>query len=120
VSDEACILIVDDDHETRELTSALLESHGYTVATAGNGCQALELLRAMARKPALVLLDEQMPLMTGSQLLDRMGGHAELATIRVVLVSASGRDDPRVVERLHKPVQPERLLELVERLAPRP
>ncbi len=53
------ILIVDDQLEVRELVSVTLEIGPYTILTAENGNQALEIARA--EMPDLILLDVMMP-----------------------------------------------------------
>ena len=57
------ILVADDDKHTRMLLRAVLESENYTVSTAGNGEQALELLDR--EHIDLVILDVMMPEMDG-------------------------------------------------------
>ena len=57
------ILVVDDDKNTRMLFRAVLESGGYTVFTAGDGQEALELLDR--HHVDLVVLDVMMPRMDG-------------------------------------------------------
>jgi len=58
------ILIVDDDESIRESMKLALESEGYSVQTAANGQEGLELLRRIQR-PFLILLDLMMPVMDG-------------------------------------------------------
>jgi two-component system, cell cycle sensor histidine kinase and response regulator CckA len=60
-------LIVDDREEDRKLLRLNLEWHGYQVAEAGNGQEALEQLRREI--PDLVIADALMPVMDGFQLL---------------------------------------------------
>ena len=57
------ILVADDDKHTRMLLRAVLESENYTVSTAENGEQALELLDR--EHIDLVILDVMMPEMDG-------------------------------------------------------
>jgi len=52
------ILLVDDDPDLRDSLQIILENHGYTVRTAGNGHEALEALNA--KKPDLMILDVMM------------------------------------------------------------
>lgn len=65
------VLCVDDDADTLELRKLLLESSGYTVATAPSGVVALELLDEDT-KVDLVLLDYLMPGMNGDELAQRL------------------------------------------------
>ena len=65
-----CVLVVDDDPGIRVTIQFMLEDAGYAVITANNGLEALE--RILEREPSLVLLDLQMPLMTGQETLVRL------------------------------------------------
>ena len=57
------VLVIDDDEATRRLLGAALAREGYLVETAENG---LDGLRAVERvRPALIILDINMPVMTG-------------------------------------------------------
>lgn len=61
------ILLADDQEEIRMLTQQQLESHGHRVVAVGNGEEALRALRRQAFD--IVLLDEEMPVMSGTQVL---------------------------------------------------
>ncbi|MGP8247529.1 MAG: PAS domain-containing protein [Bryobacteraceae bacterium] len=79
------ILVVDDEKLVREMVKRVLERHGYTVLLAESGLAALDLLRRYIGAIALVLLDLNMPRMSGEEAL------AELRKIRPevkVLVSS--------------------------------
>jgi CheY-like chemotaxis protein len=111
------ILLVEDDAELRSLMARVLERDGHGVAEAGNGLEALELLRA-GERPALVLLDLMMPVMSGPELLEVMSADPALATVPVVVVSAlSGGDVPGVRDFLQKPVTTASLRAAVEQHA---
>jgi CheY-like chemotaxis protein len=60
------ILCVDDEENPRTLRKLVLEKQGYLVITAASGLEALEVLNR--RSVDLVLSDQMMPGMTGSQL----------------------------------------------------
>jgi CheY-like chemotaxis protein len=57
------ILVVEDDGATRSLVGEMLQSEGYDVSTAGNGAEAIR--RMVERKPCVILLDFEMPVMDG-------------------------------------------------------
>ena len=63
---DARILLVDDDHAVREVTSTTLRDLGYTVVEAGSGGAALDIL---AREPTidLLIIDFAMPGMSGAE-----------------------------------------------------
>ncbi len=64
------IVVVDDDPSVRAYVRGTLERQGYQVITAGAGVEALDYLRTEAAD--LVLLDVQMPGMSGYEVLDRL------------------------------------------------
>ena len=78
------ILVVDDDESTRECLKLLLEAHGYSVMTAGNGYEALGILHE-GTMPGLILLDLMMPEMDGYQFRQQQVAEPPLAEIPVVL-----------------------------------
>jgi CheY-like chemotaxis protein len=80
------LLVVDDVEANRVLLSGRLEREGYVIATAENGRQALELLRADPFD--LVLLDIMMPIMDGYEVLQRLKADASLRQIPVIMISA--------------------------------
>jgi two-component system sensor histidine kinase/response regulator len=83
---EGYLLVVDDVAANREVLSHRLQSEGYTIATAENGIQALEMLGADTFD--LVLLDIMMPQMDGFEVLRRMKAAERLQHIPVLMISA--------------------------------
>jgi len=57
------ILVIDDDPDIREALTIILEAQGYQVATASDGLEGLENIKA--EKPDLIILDLLMPKMDG-------------------------------------------------------
>ena len=82
------ILVVDDDESARLVLCGCLEECDYDVSCAGNGREALDLLRG-GKPPALILLDLGMPVMDGKEFLERQGQDAAIAGIPVFLLSGS-------------------------------
>ncbi|AKV02195.1 Two-component response regulator [Labilithrix luteola] len=66
----ADLLIVDDDVDTADLLSELLHFDGYDTRVANDGSEALSLLDA--RKPDLVVLDVEMPKVSGPEMAHQM------------------------------------------------
>src|SRR5207249_8976121 len=62
------ILVAEDDPAVRALASDMLREHGYTVLTAGNGEEALEVAERYRGPIHLLLTDVMMPRMNGLQL----------------------------------------------------
>jgi CheY-like chemotaxis protein len=113
------ILLVEDDHAIRETIAELLEEEGYGVTCAANGAEALELLSA-PEVPSLILLDLMMPVMTGWELREALREDPRLASIPVVVISASRSsetaDGIEAAAYLAKPFDALRLLDTVGRL----
>ena len=70
------IMVVDDDADFRAGLRMALEMKGYQVDEADNGEQALAKLAE--KPPLLVLLDLQMPVMNGREMLQRMRAASDL------------------------------------------
>ena len=89
------VLVVDDAWSVRRSMQQLLEDAGYDVATAADGFEALERLRA--KVPAVVLTDLEMPNLNGLELTRRMQDIPQWAGIPVVMItsrtSAKHRDE---------------------------
>ena len=81
------ILLVEDNERNRKLARTILEFRGYEVVECEDGGPALELARK--HRPALVLMDIQLPTVDGITALKRLRGDPETAAIPVVAVTAS-------------------------------
>jgi two-component system cell cycle response regulator DivK len=81
------ILLVEDNERNRKLVRTILEFRGYEVVECEDGTPSLELARA--HKPALVLMDIQLPTMDGITALGRLRADPDTAAIPVVAVTAS-------------------------------
>lgn len=82
----ATILIVDDEPILRQLFQRVLEHDGHQVLTAGNGREALEVMRRQV--PDLIMLDLLMPAMDGETFLRLIRRHVDWAQVPVVIMSA--------------------------------
>jgi CheY-like chemotaxis protein len=85
------ILLVEDiDADAILLREALLDAGlGKELVVAGDGTQALELLRSGGPLPQLVLLDLNLPGLGGHQLLEEIRADARLEALPVVVLSTS-------------------------------
>lgn len=115
----ASILIVDDHADLRESLTEILEDEGYVVASAANGLEGLEYLRAHA-PPRLILLDLKMPVMDGWEFRRRQQADPALAAIPVAVVSGADTTEQRrssleAAFYLVKPVNLVSLLDVVAR-----
>lgn len=84
------VLIADDEPNIVAAIEFLLRQSGYEVRTARNGMEALEAVEACV--PDLVLLDVMMPLASGYEVCQRIRERDEWRHIKVVMLSAKGRD----------------------------
>ena len=121
--DQPQVLIVEDDPDLREALAIALKDEGFSLERAGNGLEAIELLRKGLR-PRLILLDLTMPIVSGWEFRLFQQRDPELAGIPVVLITAGiyKKEDLewiRPVEVLSKPVELSRLVKLLrERCGP--
>ncbi|MFA6439285.1 MAG: PAS domain S-box protein [Bacteriovoracaceae bacterium] len=79
------ILLVEDEEPLRTVTKALLEAFGYTVLTANDGMEAVEIYKQYQHTIALVLTDVGLPKLTGFNEFKQL--KAINADVRVVLAS---------------------------------
>ena len=114
------VLVVDDEPAIREATREILEANQYSVLSAGDGREALDVFVRERANVRLVLTDVMMPVMNGPALVRAL---RELEP-RLKVIAASGLDNQArrdelaalgVTEILMKPFKPAQLLELVRR-----
>lgn len=84
------ILIADDEPNIVTALEFLLQRNGYEVLIARDGDAALKAIEG--ERPDLVLLDIMMPVRSGYEVCKRIREHPEWAAIKVVMLSAKGRD----------------------------
>ena len=84
------ILIADDEPNIVVSLEFLMKQKGYDVKTVGNGEDALRSIAEFA--PDLVLLDVMMPRLSGYDVCQKMRENPAWAGIRIVMLSAKGRD----------------------------
>ena len=92
---ENVIVIADDDADMCRSIAALFEAKGYTVHACGDGARAVELCSEF--RPAVVLLDLDMPVLDGFGAAARLRDDPDLADLRIVAVT--GRSDERASAR---------------------
>jgi CheY-like chemotaxis protein len=111
------ILVVEDNRAAQEGLYTLLFGAGYSVLTADNGQQALDLLERGIR-PRLLILDLSMPKVTGRELLKYMQSDPALRLTRVIVTTAMDPEDVHVVADvvLYKPIDVPLLLSTVAEL----
>jgi diguanylate cyclase (GGDEF)-like protein len=92
------ILVVDDVHANRELLTQELEDEEFEVEVASSGEACLE--KAQSWHPEVILLDIQMPGMSGIETCRRLKQNPATAHIPVLFVTANRADDDSAVEAL--------------------
>jgi len=107
------ILVVDDDHEIRDLLARFLTKHGLRVTAARDGAEMMKVLESPGID--LVVLDLMMPGEDGLSLTRRL--RAQGGTVPIVMLTAMGEDTDRIVglevgadDYLPKPFNPRELL----------
>lgn len=115
------ILVIDDSVTVRKVTSRILKRHGYRVATAKDGVEALRSLQD--KKPQLMLLDIEMPRMDGFEVAMRVRASADLNHIPIIMITSRTGDKHRqramelgVNQYMGKPYQEEQLLHAIDQL----
>ena len=118
----AAILLVDDNEVSAEIMGSILEDLGHTIALAGNGKEALNLLKS---EPSvkLVITDLAMPEMDGLELIRHINNSDKFKNVQVMLLT--GSEDEGLVRKaaevgctnyLVKPVHPKLLVERVQKM----
>jgi PAS domain S-box-containing protein len=120
----SAILLVEDNAFNQQVARELLEDAGANVVVAGNGSEALALMRARDDNAPFgcVLMDVQMPVMDGFEATRRIRADARLKDARVIAMTANAglEDQARCLaagmdEFVTKPVAPEALVATVAR-----
>jgi DNA-binding response OmpR family regulator len=106
------ILVVDDEERLTSLVQAYLQQEGFRVLTAGNGLEALEVVRR--EPPDLIVLDLMMPEMDGAEFLRVLRTQHSTP---VILLTARVGDEDKIVglelgadDYITKPFRPRELL----------
>lgn len=109
------ILLVDDEQEILDLLEIYLKNEGYSLLRAGNGVEALEVLRS--KEVDLIILDIMMPRMDGIQACMKIREHKNMP---IIMLSAKSQDMDKIMglstgadDYMSKPFNP---LELVARV----
>jgi CheY-like chemotaxis protein len=113
------ILIVDDDHEIREMIEYALTDEGYTVISAQHGADALCVLEH--HRPSLILLDMRMPVMDGWTFVRtyrrRPAPHIPIVVMTAAIDAAQWSREVAAAAFIAKPFELTRLFDTVRRYA---
>lgn len=118
--DKSSILIIDNDESLVAFLAFFFEDRGFRVYTATDGTEGIQL--ALQHKPPVIVSDMMMGQMHGSDVLQAIRSHPELARTIVIIMSAKSykADIDRAKELgahdyVVKPFKTEELLAVVER-----
>jgi PAS domain S-box-containing protein len=117
------VLVVDDNPDAAELLEDALACAGHEVRTAPDGPSALQLVKRFS--PDIAFLDIGLPVMDGYELAGMLRRLPALRGVPLVAVTGYAQDNDRqraldsgFTEHLAKPLDPDRVLECIERLRP--
>ncbi len=117
---EAHILLVEDQDSVRDMMQDMLKRMGYTVKTSVSGLDALDMLRQSPNEFDLVITDENMPKMSGTELVHQV--HYDFPDIPFIMLTGytkqqledMAHDHPAIKAILKKPVSKDTLAEQIE------
>ena len=100
MSEKKKILLVDDDRRHLDATKELLEIDGYEVLTQDEPLGTTRVV--MSERPDLVLLDINMPALSGERLASILGANRMTRTTRLVFYSSNDEDSLRQSASRHR------------------
>ena len=113
------VLIVEDNELNMKLFNDLLEAHGYVTVQTRNGMEAIELARL--HRPDLILMDIQLPEVSGLQVTQWIKSDEELKHIPIIAITAFAMkgDEEKIRQGgceayLSKPISVVKFLETVK------
>lgn len=86
------LLLIDDDLVSREVTATVLTLNGYMVHTAEDGTAALEMMARPDSVPDVILMDAQMPGLSGVELIGKLR-----AQTKARIIAISGSNPPQEI-----------------------
>lgn len=93
MTEQAPVLLVEDNELNREMLTRRLTRAGFSVITAADGEQALALMASV--RPALVLMDMNLPVMDGWTACRAARGDQQLREIPIIALTAHAMDSDR-------------------------
>ena len=120
-SEQALVLVVDDNEMNRDMLSRRLVRNGFTVAIAVDGQQGVEM--ATSERPDVILMDMSLPVMDGWEATRQLKADPATSAIPVIALTAHAMSEDREKALAAgcddydtKPVELSRLLEKIEAL----
>ena len=119
-SNAPIVLVIDDEENDRELVARVLSKRGFRVEVASSGQTGIEL--AARLRPAAIILDVNMPRMSGWDVLSALKLSEKTSAIPVVMLTVMHQEEIGralgAVDYLIKPLQPKTLVEVLRRHVP--
>ncbi len=116
---KSTLLVIEDNEQNIYLITFILEKHGYTVIQARNGREGIEA--AKQAKPALILLDIQLPVMDGYAVARELRSNPELTDVPIIAVTSYAMvgDRERILATgcdgyIEKPINPDTFISELE------
>jgi PAS domain S-box-containing protein len=116
------ILVVEDNRLNQQIAKELLEINGAQVELASNGIDGVS--QALANKPAVILMDMQMPDIDGLEATRRILQHPEMKSVPIIAMTANAMESDReaclaagMVDHVPKPIDLDQLIKSILRHA---
>ena len=114
------ILVIEDNEQNLYLISFILEKNGYQVIPARDGREGIDLAGQV--KPALIILDIQLPVMDGYEVARQLSGNTETQDIPIVAVTSHAMvgDREKTIAAgctgyIEKPIDPGTFIDEIEK-----
>jgi two-component system chemotaxis response regulator CheY len=108
------ILIVEDEISIRDTLKMFLEMENFSVCTASNGREGINLLKS-GKRPSLIILDLMMPVMNGWEFMEALNDNVSFSNIPVIVTTAYPEKAKEIAVKkvFVKPIDLEALLEAI-------
>lgn len=117
--ERSAVLLVEDDNATREMFDYALRMAGFTVTAVRDGFAALRSIEQQC--PDVVVLDLELPHVSGIDVHEELVSHAETCRIPIIVVTGTNWQAPAEVFRtLRKPIASDVLIRTIEQALAQP
>jgi CheY-like chemotaxis protein len=120
MTDQPLAMVIEDDPQQSEIFTHAMKMAGYEVSAAQDGQEALDLLTENI--PCVIVLDLNLPIVTGDQILEHIRKDERLSKIKIIVATANPRLAEQMLDEsdlvLIKPISFTQLRDLAERIRP--
>jgi two-component system, chemotaxis family, chemotaxis protein CheY len=117
------VIVADDSMLTRKIVIKYLEPLGYSILQAANGGEVVKILNTGDMPPDLILMDWNMPVLDGFQVLQMLGKDDRYKTIPIIMLTSESDDINRgkalaagAKGYITKPFKPEELINTINNI----